>query len=118
MRFRSVVFRLLPVLAYCSFSGCEIINPKEDTPSYLKINSIPLNTRKSASETYGSNSNNIVDAWVFANGKLIGSFELPATIPILAEGNVEIRRFGRVFTPMARKQPVFRIPFIPNTIQR
>ncbi|MFC5270143.1 hypothetical protein [Adhaeribacter terreus] len=97
MRFRSVVFRLLPVAAFCWLSGCEIINPTEDTPSYIKINSIPLDPRKNATEDYGSASNNIVDAWVFANKKIIGCFELPATIPIVADGNVEIDVYAGIY---------------------
>ena len=97
MRFRSVVFRLLHVAALSLLSGCEIINPSEDTPSYIKINSIPLDPRKNAVETYGSGSNNIVDAWVFANKKLIGAFELPATIPILQKGDVELDIYAGIY---------------------
>ncbi|MBK0402924.1 hypothetical protein I5M27_07990 [Adhaeribacter sp. BT258] len=108
MRFRSVVFRLLPVMALSVLSGCEIINPTEDTPSYLKINSIPLDPRKNATESYGSASNNIVDAWVFANKKIIGCFELPATIPILADGNVEIDVYAGIY---GDGQKAARFPF-------
>ncbi|HSI90118.1 MAG TPA: hypothetical protein VK927_03330 [Adhaeribacter sp.] len=90
MPFRSVLKFLLPVFALFWLSGCEIINPPEDTPAYLQINKITVDPRKSATETYGSPSNNIVDAWVFANGKLLGAFELPATIPVLESGSVEI----------------------------
>jgi hypothetical protein len=41
----------------------------------------------------GSNSHNITDAWVYVNDQLIGAFELPATIPVLARGKqkLEIR---------------------------
>jgi hypothetical protein len=95
-------------MALSVLSGCEIINPTEDTPSYLQINSIPLDPRKNASENYGSASNNIVDAWVFANKKIIGCFELPATIPILAEGNVEIDVYAGIY---GDGQKAARFPF-------
>ncbi|KAA9325199.1 hypothetical protein [Adhaeribacter soli] len=90
MRFRSVVALLLPVITFTAFSGCEIINPTEDTPSYLEINNFTLDPRKNTSETYGTPSNGISDAWVYANGKQIGVFELPAKIPILEKDSVKI----------------------------
>src|SRR6187399_1229213 len=97
MRIRSVVAWLLPVIAITSFSGCEIINPTEDTPAYLKINNITVNPARSSTENFGSASANVVDAWVYANGKQIGVFELPATIPILASGPVEITVLSGVY---------------------
>ena len=97
MRIRTVVAWLLPVITITSFSGCEIINPTEDTPSYLKINNITVNPNRTGPETFGSASANISDAWVYANGKQIGVFELPATIPILESGPVEISVLSGVY---------------------
>src|SRR5688572_516708 len=97
MRIRSVVAWLLPVITITSFSGCEIINPTEDTPSYLKINNITVDPVRSATESFGSPSANISDAWVYANGKQIGGFELPATVPILESGPVEITVLSGVY---------------------
>jgi hypothetical protein len=97
MRIRSVVAWLLPVITITGLSGCEIINPTEDTPAYLKINKITLDPVRSATESFGSASANISDAWVYANGKQIGVFELPATIPILEAGPVEIAVLSGVY---------------------
>lgn len=97
MRIRSVIAWLLPVITITSFSGCEIINPTEDTPSYLKINNITLNPVRNSTETFGSASANISDAWVYANGKQIGVFEMPATIPILESGPVKITILSGVY---------------------
>jgi hypothetical protein len=88
---------LAPFFLALILSACEIINPTEDTPSYLKINNIVLDPSKSSTESYGTASNNIVDAWVFANGKLIGTFELPATIPILAKDSVKLNILAGVY---------------------
>ncbi len=114
MRICSVVAWLLPVITFISLSGCEIINPTEDTPSYIKINKFTLNPTRNATETYGSASHNITDAWVFANGKRIGVFELPATIPILEKDATEISIYGGVFADgmkTARFPYAFYTPF-------
>src|SRR5690606_7105479 len=38
----------------------------------------------------GANTSNIVDATVYANNNFVGTFELPATVPIMQSGDVEI----------------------------
>lgn len=68
------------------FSSCEIINPAEDIPSYIKINPFTLTTKA----TEGSNTHNIVDAWVYIDDQSIGCFELPALIPVLKSGDHKI----------------------------
>ena len=75
------------ILLVIFFVGCDIINPEEQTPAYLKIEKMDLD----ASAYYSSNSENISDAWVYVNSNLIGSFEMPFEIPILAEGATNIR---------------------------
>lgn len=97
MRIRSVVASLLPFCALISFSSCEIINPAEDTPAYIQINEFTLNPARNASESYGSASHKITDVWVFANGKRIGTFELPAKVPILEKGETKISLLAGVY---------------------
>lgn len=67
-----------------TFSGCNIINPDETIPSYIQIDSITVGTNVNANA--GSTSSKIVDAWVFIDDEMIGIFELPAKIPVLASG--------------------------------
>ena len=50
------------------FSGCEVINPDEEIPSYLYIPKITLNTDY---PSQGSNSNGIADGWVYVDDYLI-----------------------------------------------
>ncbi|MBI3511915.1 MAG: hypothetical protein HY064_14745 [Bacteroidetes bacterium] len=79
--------KFFPVLfLFGIFSGCRIINPAEDIPSYIHIDSITLST----SGNQGSNSSKITDAWIFVDSKLIGGFELPCTVPVLADGTHHI----------------------------
>ncbi len=62
-------------------------------PVYISIDSITLTTNY-ANE--GSASSNITDAWVFVNDDLVGVYELPATFPVLKEGNVEVKVYGGI----------------------
>lgn len=50
-------------------------------PSYIYIDQIQLTTDYNFE---GSNSAKISDAWVYYNDNLIGAFELPCTVPIIA----------------------------------
>ena len=71
-----------------SYSSCELINPDEAIPSYIYIDQIDLETTYS---TEGSNTHKITDAWVYINGNSIGTFELPATIPVIQEGTHDLK---------------------------
>jgi hypothetical protein len=64
-------------------SGCSVLDPAEDVPSYIHIGSMSLSTIGGQ----GSSTAEITDAWIFMDGNLIGAFQLPCTVPILAEGN-------------------------------
>ncbi len=88
-RFYKLLFLLLPVLAWYS---CNIINPAEPIPSYIRINSIGLTTVAGQ----GSNSSKIADAWVYIDEQLVGCFELPVTIPILKEGVHQLKIRGGI----------------------
>ncbi len=63
-------------------SGCTVLDPAEEIPSYLHIDAMQL----SVPASQGTSISNITDAWIFMDGELLGAFELPCTLPILAEG--------------------------------
>ena len=71
-------------------TGCDIINPEEQIPSYLEIPAFNLITELA---TEGTNSHKITEAHVFVANELIGIFTLPATIPVLTEGTQEVQVF-------------------------
>ena len=80
---------LVPVLlAIPLLWSCNGINPPESIPSYLYIPEIKLEVAADGSQ--GSDAHGITDAWVFVNSQLIGVFETPATVPVLASGNAKI----------------------------
>lgn len=77
---------LIFVASTVLLQSCEPKNDEDLIPSYIKIDEIKVTTESEE----GSPSSNITDAWVYLNDDLIGSFELPATVPILATGEQKI----------------------------
>ena len=63
-----------------SLAGCD---EEEPIPAYVYIDEIALQTNQ---PTQGASAQDIVDAWVYIDGKLIGAFELPTRVPILSTG--------------------------------
>jgi hypothetical protein len=72
----------------CFLTACDVINPTEPIPSYLSIDKFNVSTDYA---TQGSNSEAISDVWVFVNDNLVGGYELPARIPILNQGAVNLK---------------------------
>ena len=63
--------------------SCDLINPAEPVPAYLHIDSVAFSSNHL---TQGSSSHKITDAWVYVDGSIVGTFELPATFPVLSSG--------------------------------
>ncbi|MBW8051984.1 MAG: hypothetical protein FVQ77_16915 [Cytophagales bacterium] len=93
------------MIAYCLLSivncqffliiflvSCEIINPPEEIPSYIRISNIDFDPEYS-----GSSSHKIVDAWLEVDNEIIGTFELPATIPVLKQGTKKVIIYAGVY---------------------
>lgn len=89
-----LIFALLLTLFAC--------DDPEPSPAYLEIDAFTVDFNTS---TQGSESSKITDVWVFADGLFLGAYDLPATVPILEEGDTEIRleagvlENGRSVTP-------------------
>ena len=94
MRLKTILYSVFNVcifaLAALMLTGCYKFDGDQTIPSYLKIDSVLLNTYY---PDQGANSNAIKDVWVYVNDQQIGAFELPAMFPVLAIGNqkLEIR---------------------------
>ena len=71
-------------------SGCHKMKSAQTIPSYIKIDSVYLDTYY---PDQGSASQEISDVWVYVDDQQMGVFQLPALFPILVEGNhhLEIR---------------------------
>lgn len=87
--FQTITIAILALIVL----SCNVINPPEKIPSYLYINDINVNANVA---TQGTTNDNIVDAWVYVNGSLIGTYELPAKIPVIADGNYDLEVFAGI----------------------
>lgn len=86
---KNLISVFLFISAVLLISSCNIINPEEDIPAYVKIQKFNLTT----SQSQGSSSNKISDVWINVDDNLHGIFELPVHFPLLLEGkhNLKIR---------------------------
>lgn len=78
---RYTLFFLLFVLI---LSGC---TSDKGVPAYIRINAISVSTEPI---TEGTNSSNITDAWIYVDDNLVGAYELPCDVPVLATGNRKV----------------------------
>jgi hypothetical protein len=69
------------------FQSCKKADINEGVPAYISIPSIEVETDPT---NEGSNSHKITDAWVYFDNDLQGIYPLPATFPVLKEGNQNI----------------------------
>lgn len=83
----SVLFRVSMFLCWLICQSCELINRDEEIPSYIAIDTIRLNANTALQ---GSASSKITDAWIYVDDQLVGAFELPCKIPVLAAGEHKI----------------------------
>ena len=80
------------LLLAASVSSCHKF-PGQSVPSYIRIDSIGLDCDY---YTYGANTSNFTDAWVYIDDQIIGCYELPSTIPVLAKGRHEVTVRGGI----------------------
>jgi hypothetical protein len=71
---------LLPAIAV--LNGCNLINPAEQIPAYLEIDTLTLITNPGE----GSASHKITDVWVDADDVQLGVYEVPKTFPVIDSG--------------------------------
>jgi len=83
------VFTSLLLLAVLGQSACNMINPAEKIPTYIQIDSIQV--IPTVPSVHGSTSHKITDVWVYYNLELLGAFELPAKVPVLADGKGQLQ---------------------------
>ena len=82
---KRILYLLLPVLL--GAAGCD---EPEPIPAYLRIEPFIVN------EKGGAGWQEITDGWLYVNDEFLGAYTLPATVPVLAEGECEILVFPGV----------------------
>lgn len=73
--------------ALLALTSCNLINPEEEIPSFIQIDSFSFKTEYA---TQGFPSYDIPDAHVYVDNKLIGIYELPARVPVMKTGKVNV----------------------------
>lgn len=100
----NVVLQGLFALAVVAIvTSCDIINPTEEIPSYVYVDSIRFET----GPLEGSNSSKITEVWFYAGGEFLGAYGMPAKIPVLMEGETEI-----IIFPGIRDNGILSMPDI------
>lgn len=82
----------LAIFSYI-LSSCIKNNPD---PAWLEVNEWTLIENPNYAYFQGELTHNFTDAWVFVNDKVIGVFEVPFKIPILMDGNVNIKVYPAI----------------------
>lgn len=75
---------LITILVVCFLSSCNWINPDEESPAFIYIDEFTF------SSGHGTDSHKITEIWVFAEGKMLGAYDLPAHVPVLHSGAVDM----------------------------
>jgi hypothetical protein len=68
-------------------AGCD---KPEQFPAYLRIEPFIIN------ENGGAAWHEVTDGWLYVNNEFLGAYTLPATVPVLAEGESEVILFPGV----------------------
>ncbi|MEM9051634.1 MAG: hypothetical protein AAGC47_06240 [Bacteroidota bacterium] len=86
--------RKIYILLILLFTGCDIFDKEEPIPSFVYIDAADLIVASDGSQ--GPNTNEIIDAHVFANENFVGTIELPGLAAILEEGPTRITIGGGI----------------------
>lgn len=81
------IFAAVGIVVYSSCQTTEL------SPSFLRIDTLHLQTDAAAQGTASHNSQTV---WVYANDQPLGVFELPTVVPILEEGSTDIIVFAGI----------------------
>lgn len=119
MKLRFFYFLLIAGLAG---AGCNIINPAEKTPLYIHVDSFSV--VPTPGKFTGSLSHGIKSIWVYFDNHAVGVYDLPATVPILADGPGQVQLVPAVsYSGLSyiRQYPfyesdTFTIPYNPGSV--
>jgi hypothetical protein len=110
---------LISFLLVLQWSACSVLDKDEPIPGYYFVGEFTLSTPSDNSQ--GTDAHDIRDVWIEVNGKAIGVFEVPVTIPIIydKDTNIIIVRAGIKNNGLADKRIAY--PFytlIRDTVVR
>ena len=85
-------YLVILVLGFFLLSACDIINPKENVPAYIYIPSFTFTTNVAQ----GTSSEAITEVYVYANDQNLGTYDLPATVPVIGSGATDIKIYAGI----------------------
>ena len=89
----SFAFKKLPMVTLVALiSGCELINPSDPVPSYVHIDEITVDPIPGT----GTIHHKFGEVWIYANDNYVGTYSIPATVPLLLEGQTELLFFAGI----------------------
>ncbi len=88
------IARILLAASTVLVVSCERFEGDQTVPAYLRVDTIVLESNPLLEEGYLTH--NFTDVWVYVDDQIIGAFELPATIPILASGQHKVALYAGV----------------------
>lgn len=65
--------------------SCDVINPAESIPTYIKIDSFNFQQIDPVDE--GPVSTNISSVWIYYKNNPVGVFDIPCNVPVITEGD-------------------------------
>jgi hypothetical protein len=84
MPYRIYAGLLIPIIAILLVTSCNVVNPTEPIPHFVNIDTLTLLETDKAK--HGSTKQHkITDVWVYVDNTYIGTYEVPARVPIIAE---------------------------------
>ncbi len=78
---------LLSIVVLGIFSGCNLLNPDEEIPAYVRLDSVIMENHPAEPVSVGSLSQKIVDGWIYVNDNVAGVYEMPFIVPFLNAGS-------------------------------
>lgn len=99
---------LYAAFLFLFFASCNLINPKEEVPTYLHLE--PFIFTNADSSFTGSSFYNIPSAKVYIDDQPVGTFDLPCTVPVMTKKTGSVLIVPAV-TNQGLKSMVFAYPF-------
>ncbi len=79
-----LIYSLFACVLLC---GCSLIDPQESLPGFVEVNTYGFDI----GPNQGSASNLVTEHWFSVNDNILGSYDLPCSMPILENGSARLR---------------------------
>ena len=84
---------LFVALMTAGLSSCKKFEGEQTVPAYIRIDTIGLTCDY---YSFGANTHDFVDAWVYVDDDPRGCYELPATVPVLKSGKHKVSVYAGI----------------------